>query len=318
MTIEDVRAARARIAKLVDPSPLVRSAPLSEQLRVDVWLKLESLHPPGSFKIRGAASKLLALDAGERRRGVVACSAGNHGAAVAYVAALMGIPATVCVPETVGPVKLASIRESGANAIVEGATFDEAVEVSRAIEHEQGLTFVHPFDDPDVIAGQGTIGLEIVEALPTVRLVAIAVSGGGLAAGVGFAVKALDPTVRVVGVSAERAAAMATSVRAGRPVDVPERETLAEVLSGGIGEDNRYTLGLVTRYVDAHVLVTEEQIAAAMRFAFERSRLVVEGGGAVPIAAAMAGALHPDGPAVLIVSGGNVDPRQLLDLTAAR
>jgi threonine dehydratase len=131
-------------------------------------------------------------------------------------------------------------------------------------------------------------------------------------------VKALDPTVRVVGVSAERAAAMATSVRAGRPVDVPERETLAEVLSGGIGEDNRYTLGLVTRYVDAHVLVTEEQIAAAMRFAFERSRLVVEGGGAVPIAAAMAGALHPDGPAVLIVSGGNVDPRQLLDLTAAR
>jgi threonine dehydratase len=308
MTIEDVRAARARIAKLVDPSPLVRSAPLSEQLRVDVWLKLESLHPPGSFKIRGAASKLLALDAGERRRGVVACSAGNHGAAVAYVAALMGIPATVCVPETVGP----------ANAIVEGATFDEAVEVSRAIEHEQGLTFVHPFDDPDVIAGQGTIGLEIVEALPTVRLVAIAVSGGGLAAGVGLAVKALDPTVRVVGVSAERAAAMATSVRAGRPVDVPERETLAEVLSGGIGEDNRYTLGLVTRYVDAHVLVTEEQIAAAMRFAFERSRLVVEGGGAVPIAAAMAGALHPDGPAVLIVSGGNVDPRQLLDLTAAR
>jgi len=313
MTIEDVRAARARIAQLVEPSPMVRSAPLSATLGVDVWLKLESLHPPGSFKIRGAASKLLTLDARERRRGVVACSSGNHGAAVAHVAGVMSIPATICVPETVGPVKLASIRASGAEAIVRGATFDEAVEVSRVIERERGLTFVHPFDDPDVIAGQGTIGLEILEELPTVRLVATAVSGGGLAGGVGLAVKSLVPSIRLVGVSAERAAAMAASVRAGRPVDVPERETLAEVLSGGIGADNRYTLDLVTRYVDEHVLVTEEQIAGAMRFAFERARLVVEGGGAVTIAAATAGALHPHGPVVLVVSGGNVDPRQLLD-----
>jgi threonine dehydratase len=155
-----------------------------------------------------------------------------------------------------------------------------------------------------------------VEALPTVGLVATAVSGGGLAGGVGLAVKSLDPSIRVVGVSAERAPAMAASVQAGRPVDVPERETLAEVLSGGIGVDNRYTLELVTRHVDEHVLVTEAQIADAMRFAFERSRLVVEGGGAVTIAAAMVGGLHPDGPAVLVVSGGNVDPRQLLELTA--
>jgi len=131
-------------------------------------------------------------------------------------------------------------------------------------------------------------------------------------------VKSLDPSVRLAGVSAERAAAMAASVRAGRPVDVPEQETLAEVLSGGIGADNRYTLDLVTRHVDEHVRVTEDQIAAAMRFAFERAHLVVEGGGAVTIAAAMAGALHPDGPTVLVVSGGNVDPRQLLDLTARR
>ncbi len=315
-TLEDVRAARARIARLVDPTPLVRSAPLSATLGVDVWLKLESLHPPGSFKIRGAASKLLALNADERRRGVVACSAGNHGAAVAHVAAVLAIPATICVPETVGPVKLASIRGSGAEAIVEGATFDEAVAVSRLIERERGMTFVHPFDDPDVIAGQGTIGLEVVEALPTARLVAAAVSGGGLAAGIGLAVKSLDHSIRVAGVSAERAAAMAASVGAGRPIDVPEQETLAEVLRGGIGADNRYTLDLVTRHVDEHVLVTEDQIAGAMRFALERARLVVEGGGAVTIAAAMAGALHPDGPAVLVVSGGNVDPRQLLELTA--
>jgi threonine dehydratase len=315
ITIEDVRAARERIAQLVDSSPLVRSAPLSEQLGVDVWLKLENLQPPGSFKIRGAASKLLTLDADARGRGVVACSSGNHGAAVAHVAAALGIPATICVPETVGPVKLASIRASGATAIVQGATFDEAVEVSRGIERDQGLTFVHPFDDPDVIAGQGTIGLEIAEALPSVRFVAVALSGGGLAGGVGLAVKAVDPSVHVVGVSAERAAAMEASVRAGRPVDVPEQPTLAEVLGGGIGDDNRWTLELVTRVVDEHVLVSEEQIADAMRFAFERGHLVVEGGGSVAIAAALAGALHPDGPTVLIVSGGNVDPRQLLELT---
>jgi threonine dehydratase len=310
----DVLVAATRIAPLVDPSPLIRSFPLSRALGGDVWLKIESLHPPGSFKIRGAANKLLSLTTAERKAGVVASSAGNHGAAVAHVAALLGIPATICVPLTVSPVKLDAIRRSGAEAIVSGTTFDEALAVSRTIESELGLVYVHPFDDPDVIAGQGTIGLEILEALPEVDLVVAAVSGGGLIGGLGVALEPARPKVRITGVSAERAAAMATSVRAGHPVDVPEEPTLAEVLSGGIGQDNRYTLSLVSRYVDDHVMVSEDEIADAMRFALREHRLAIEGGGVVPIAAALASKLSEARTVVLVVSGGNVDPAQLCGL----
>jgi threonine dehydratase len=310
----DVLAAAARIAPLVDRSPLIRSFPLSRALGSDVWLKIESLHPPGSFKIRGAANKLLSLTESERRAGVVASSAGNHGAAVAHVAELLGIPATICVPLSVSPVKLEAIRRSGAEAIVSGTTFDEAVAVSRAIERELGLVYVHPFDDPEVIAGQGTIGLEILDSLPQVDLVVAALSGGGLIGGLGVALEPARPVVRLAGVSAERAAAMAASVRAGRPVDVPEEPTLAEVLSGGIGQDNRYTLSLVRRHVDDHVTVSEEEIAEAMRFALREHRLAIEGGGVVPIAAALASKLPPAGTMVLVVSGGNVDPAQLCGL----
>jgi len=283
---------------------------------METWLKLESLHPAGSFKVRGAANKLSSLREDERARGVVASSAGNHGAAVAWVARILGIPATICVPENTGRVKLDAIRRAGAEAIVQGATFDEAVEVSRTVERERGLAYVHPFDDADVIAGQGTIGLEILDAVPDCALVATAVSGGGLAGGVGLAVKSVSPATRVTGVSAAHAATMAESVRAGHPVEVAEEPTLAEVLSGGIGMDNHYTLALVTRFIDEHVLVDEAQIAEAMRFLLRRHHLAVEGGGAVAVAAALASELHPQGPAVLVVSGGNVDERQLLELTA--
>ena len=319
-TLEDVRAARERIAPLVRPSPALYSAPLTQVVGAETWLKLENLRPPGSFKVRGAANKLLSLTDDERRRGVVASSAGNHGAAVAYVAGILGIPATICVPETTGSVKLDTIRAAGAEAIVRGATFDEAVAVAEQVRRERGLVPVHPFDDPDVIAGQGPIGLEILDAVPDCAVVAVAVSGGGLAGGVGLALEASQAATRLIGVSAERAAAMAASVRAGHPVDVPDERTLAEVLSGGIGADNRFTLPLVTRLVAEHVSVTEEEIAAAMRFAFVRHHVVVEGGGSVTIAAALASKLpEGDGPVVLVVSGGNVDPRQLwevLDRTA--
>ncbi|HXY72910.1 MAG TPA: pyridoxal-phosphate dependent enzyme [Actinomycetota bacterium] len=314
-TLADVRAARERIAPLVRPSPTLHSTPLTDLLGVDTWLKLENVRPPGSFKVRGAANKLLSLNDEERRRGVVASSAGNHGAAVAYVAGILGIPATICVPETTGPVKLEAIRAAGAEAIVRGATFDDAVAVADEVQRARGLVPVHPFDDPDVIAGQGTIGLEILEAVPGCSAVALAVSGGGLAGGVGLALQTSEHPVDLVGVSAERAAAMAASVRASRPVDVPEEPTLAEVLSGGIGADNRYTLALVTRLVGEHVSVTEDEIAAAMRFAFLRHHVVTEGGGSVAIAAALAAKLPPlRGPVVLVVSGGNVDPAQLWEV----
>ena len=314
-TLADVRAARQRIAPLVRPSPTLYSAPLSDVLGVEMWLKLENLRPPGSFKVRGAANRLLSLTHDERRRGVVASSAGNHGAAVAFVAGILRIPATICVPETTGPVKLEAIRAAGAEAIVRGATFDEAVAVAEEVRRERDLVPVHPFDDPDVIAGQGTIGLEILDAVPRCAAVAVAVSGGGLASGVGLALESSRAGASLIGVSAERAAAMVASVRAGHPVDVPDEPTLAEVLSGGIGADNRFTLPLVSRLVRAHVSVTEEEIAAAMRFAFLRHHVAVEGGGSVTIAAALASKLPSiDGPVVLVVSGGNVDPRQLWEV----
>jgi threonine dehydratase len=317
ITVADIERARARISALVDPSPVIRSPWLSRRLETDVWLKLENLQPPGSFKVRGAANRILAMSGEERARGVIASSAGNHGAAVAYVAARLGIPATVCVPEIVDPVKLRAITESGAEAVVHGKTFDEANEESRRLEAARGLSYVHPFDDPDVIAGQGTIGLELLGQVPGLTAVIAAVSGGGLAGGIGIAVKARRPSARMIGASAERAAAMVASLRAGHPVDIPWQETLAEVLSGGIELRNRWSFDVVRESVDDHVLVAEHEIAHAMRFALSAHRILVEGGGAVAMAAALAGKTgNLAGPLAIVVSGGNVDPAAVVSLGA--
>jgi threonine dehydratase len=318
-TVDDIRTAAERIARLVDPSPVVRSPVLSQRIGRPVWLKLENLQPPGSFKVRGAANKLLALgeQAGD---GVITCSGGNHGAAVAYVSALLGVPATVCVPENVDPVKLATIQRAGAEAVVEGATFDEAVEVSLRLARERGLVYVHPFDDPDVIAGQGTIFLEVAEQVPDVAMVVAALSGGGLCGGLGIAAKGLRPGVEVVAASARNAATMVASVRAGHPVDVPYADTLAEVLSGGIGLDNRWSFAAVRDHVDRHVLVDEDDLAPAMVLLLRSHRVVAEGGGSAPVAAALAGLLGSEGPSdgavVLVVSGGNLDPARIVELAA--
>jgi threonine dehydratase len=319
ITLADVERAADRIASLVDPSPVIRSPRLSQRLGVPVWLKLECLQPPGSFKVRGAASKILAFSPEQRQHGVIACSGGNHGAAVAYVAHLLGIPATICVPLTVDPVKLRSIKDSGAEAVVEGATYDDAVEVSERLARERGLSFVHPFDDPEVLAGQGTIGLELLEQVPDLAAAVAGVSGGGLAGGLGAALKGARPSVRVIGASAQNAAAMVASLRAGHPVDVPHQDTLAEVLGGGIGLDNRFSLNAVRAYVDEHVLVTEGEIAAAMVFVLSAHRVVAEGGGAVGAAAALAGKISaPDGALAIVISGGNADPAAIMTLAAGQ
>jgi threonine dehydratase len=305
-----VRAAVARHARV---TPLLRAGELSERMGADVLLKLECLQQTGSFKVRGAAARLEALDETQRRQGVVACSSGNHGHAVSFVAARLGIPATIFVPEWVDPVKLEGITRFGAEARPDGATFDEseaqAIEFARA----RGRVYVSAYDDPWVIAGQGTIGSEIAEQ-STARPAAIVVplSGGGLVAGVAMAVRdALGkPWPRIVAVSAENAAVMLASVRAGHPVELPEVDTLANALAGGIGLDNRHSFGLVRDLVDVHVTVTEAEIASAMRYAAERLHLVVEGGGAVALAALLSRAVSPEavgeGPVVVVLSGGNV------------
>ena len=313
--LDDVRAARQRIASFVYETPLIRSVALSELGAGAVWLKLESLQPSGSFKLRGGANKLLSLSDEERAAGVVASSAGNHGAAVAYMAGLLGIAATICVPDTVDPVKLAAIRGYGAEAVPRGRSFDEALVVSRELEKQRGLTYVHPYDDPMVLAGQGTIALEILEQVPETDVIVTAVSGGGLAGGVALAAKGVKPTVHTVGVSPERATAMESSVRAGHLVEVAFQDTLASVLAGGLGDENRYSFQACSRFVDEFVQVSEEEIAAGMVHALTRERVLAEGGGAVGIAAALAGKLSGSGAnIVLVISGGNVDPRVVLSL----
>jgi threonine dehydratase len=307
----DFEAAREAVRAVAAPTPLLESPVLSELVGSPVLLKLENLQVTGSFKVRGAAARLAMLDAHERKAGVVACSSGNHGRAVAWVARRLDVPATIYVPVWVDPVKLAGIRAHGAEAVLAGQTFDEAEARAVADAHASGRTYVSAYDDPGVIAGQGTLALEILEqagTLPGALLVPL--SGGGLVGGIAAALTARlgAAAPACVAVSAERAAVMLASLRAGRPVSLPEEETVASALSGGIGLDNRWSLPLVRDLVGEHVVVVEDAILDAMNFALRRLHLVVEGGGAVGLAALLGRLWTPPdaAPVVVVVSGGNV------------
>jgi threonine dehydratase len=258
--------------------------------------------------VRGAANKILSLSDEERARGVVAVSSGNHGLAVSYVSGSLGIPATVVVPEWVDASKLAAIKSHGANAVLYGDTYDAAEEHSVELREKEGFVYVHPFDDPYVLAGQGTIGLELLDQLPSIDCVIVPLSGGGLIGGISYAVKTVNPEIRVIAVSAENARVMYESLKIGKPTAFPEDPTMASALSGGIGLDNEHSFILVRDYVDEHVLVTEEEIREAMLFAAKEHKLVVEGGGAVGIAAVLAGKIGSENLSVaVVVSGGNID-----------
>ena len=304
----DLDGALRAVRSLLPPTPLLRSTRLSRRLGTPVHLKLENLQVTGSFKARGAAARILSLDERERARGVVACSSGNHGRAVAWVAERLGVPAWICLPRWVDPLKLEAIRGHGARAVVAGDTYDEAERRAATLARDRGLVPVHPFDDATVAAGQGTVALEVLDALPDVGTVVVPLSGGGLAGGMGYALARRGRGVRVTAASAARAAVMVESLSAGRPVELPEHDTLASALSGGIGLDNRVTFDLVRAHVHGHVLVEEEAVARAMAHAFRSLHLVVEGGGAVGLAALLEGRIEPadDRPVVIVVSGGNV------------
>lgn len=318
----DLRAAAAAVRRVARVTPLLEASELSARVGRRVLVKAESLQATGSFKVRGAAARLAALHRQERAAGVVACSSGNHGRAVAWVAGRMGIPATVCVPAWVDPVKLEGIRAAGAEAILAGATFDEAEAHALELARSSGRRYVSAYDDPWVIAGQGTLGLEVLEALAEPPAAILApLSGGGLIGGVAAALRhALgEEAPPAVAVTAERAAVMLASVRAGHPVELPEEETVAGALSGGIGLDNRWSFPLVRDLVREHVVVTESAIRSAMAYAFGEMRLVVEGGGATALAALLEGAWRPGprpGPVVVVLSGGNVSLRALAEVLA--
>jgi threonine dehydratase len=319
VTERDVRLAGERIAPLATKTPLLPSRLLSERAGTSVYLKLESLQETGSFKIRGAANKMLSLRPDERARGVITVSTGNHGRAVAYVANRLGTRAVVCIPEGTAPNKVQAIENLGAEIVVSGGTYDEAEEGAFRLARDRGLTMVNPYDDPLVIAGQGTVGLEILEDLPEVETVLVPVGGGGLISGVGLAIKGDDAGRGLIGISMDRAPVMYHSLKAGKPVTMEEEETIADALVGGIGADNQYTFRLAQKLIDDFVLVSDEEIAEAMVFALQEHHLVVEGGGAVGLAALLSGKLSGlRGHVAVVVSGGNVDPELLLGLSRQR
>lgn len=314
VTLQDIFVAAKAVSSMAHRTPLMLSQGLSKETGANVYLKLENTQQTGSFKVRGAANRLLHLTQQEMNAGVVTVSTGNHGKAVAYVAQRLGIRATVVVPELVLPHKVEAMRQLGAEVIIAGASQDEAelhaIEMAQADgAHPEGaLTMVSPFDHPDIVAGQGTIGLELMEQLPEIDTAIIPLSGGGLASGIGLALKSANPRIRVIGVSMERGPVMVESLKAGHPVQLPEERTLADSLMGGIGLDNHYTFRMIQQYVDDTLLVSEEEIAAAMVYALRSERIVVEGGGAVGIAAVLAGKVAgPWRKVAIVVSGGNAD-----------
>jgi threonine dehydratase len=273
----------------------------------------------GAFKIRGAANKLRSLTEGECERGVITVSSGNHGRAVAHVAGELGVRAVVCMSTRVPPNKVAGIRRLGGEVVLHGESYDEAERHALWLQKQRRLTMIPPFDDPHIIAGQGTIGLELLEDLPAVDTVVVPLSGGGLLSGIALALKSADPSIRTVGVSMDRAPVMFHSLRAGYPIEMKEEETIADALVGGIGLNNRYTFRMIQEYVDQTLLVTEEEIADAMVFAFERQRLVVEGAGAVALAALLQGkVMGLRKNVVVILSGGNVEIPLLLEIAQQR
>jgi len=302
---------------MVRHTPLWHSASLSAAAGIPVHLKLENTQHTGSFKIRGAANTLLSMSEGDRRCGVVAVSSGNHGRAVAAVAADLGVPATVCISSRVPAVKVAAMQALGARVEVGGPTQDDAEALALRIVSAEGATLVHPFDDPRVIAGQGTIALEVLEDLPEVGTVIVPLSGGGLISGIAVAMKAAGPGIRMIGVSQDRGPAMIDSLAAGHPVDVVEEDTLADALAGGLGPANHHTFAMCRELLDETHTVSEEEIAGAMAALFRHDHQVAEGGGAVGVAALLAGKVVPSGPTAVVVSGGNVAPETLLAVVGA-
>lgn len=307
VTLRDIYAARRAIDPWVRRTPLVQSLALSRCLGASVYLKLETVHDTGAFKIRGATNRILNLTETQRERGVVTVSTGNHGRAVAYAARRQGIRAVVCMSRLVPDNKVRGIQELGAEVRIIGQSQDEAEVEARRLMVDEGLTLIHPFDDPYIVAGQGTVGLELLEDLPALDCVLVGLSGGGLVAGMALALKAAAPDIRIIGISMERGPAMYHSIKAGKPVAVAEEATLADSLGGGIGLDNRYTFPVVQRYLDDIVLVSETQIAAAMVHLYREERLVAEGAAAVGIAALLHGLVQPGSHTATIITGNNVD-----------
>ena len=311
VSVDDVRAAQDLLAGVVRPTPLEYSRALTDRVGCEVFLKCENLQRAGSFKIRGAYTRMARLSDEEKARGVVAASAGNHAQGVALAGQLLGIKVKVYMPHGAPMPKLLATEAYGATIEQVGTTIDECLVEARRWEAEEGAVLIHPFDHADIVAGQGTCGLEILEQCPDVRTIVVSTGGGGLLAGISVAVKAVRPDVRVVGVQAEQAAAYPLSLAAGKPVAYENMQTMADGIA--VGQPGDVPFALVRDLVDGMETVGEEELSRALLFLLERAKLVVEPAGAAAVAHLLARAGQPvDGPIVAVLSGGNIDPLLLL------
>ena len=310
VTLHDIQGAARVLDGVAIKTPLIFSTSFSRRAGAQVYLKLENLQKTGSFKFRGAYHKLSKIRPQVSPLGVVAASAGNHAQGVAHAAQLLGVPATIVMPEWASISKQLATRGYGGRMILAGTSLTESLAQARILEAE-GRTFMHPYDDADIIAGQGTIGLEIVAELPTVDAILTPVGGGGLIAGIATAVKTLRPETKVIGVQAAVCASALAARRLGKPTPVTARKSIADGIS--VKEVGRLPFAVMERFVDDIVTVEEEQIAAAVLDLLERKKILAEGSGAVPLAALVSGVLLSlrDRVVVLVVSGGNVDSHLL-------
>ena len=311
LTLADIQSARERIQNVVEKTPCDYSEILSRLYGCHIYLKLENLQITGSFKPRGAFNKMLQLTTEQRAAGVIAASAGNHAQGVAYAARQLGIAATIVMPETTPLSKIRGTEELGATIVLHGSRYGEAYDKASELQQQHGYTFVHAFDDPQIIAGQGTIGLELLEQVPDPDMVVVPVGGGGLIAGIALAIKQTQPETRLVGVEAERIPSMKTSIAIGHIEAHHPANTIADGIS--ITKVGQHTFPLVRQYVDEIATVSEEAIASAIMMLLEREKTLTEGAGAVGFAALSHNCINniKDKKIVVVLSGGNIDMTML-------
>jgi len=309
--LSDIQDAQMILEGIITPTPTLADDKLSVKIGADAFLKAECLQKGGSFKVRGAYNKIARLNDEEKRRGVIAASAGNHAQGVALAASLHHIRSTIVLPEFAPLTKITATKNYGAEVVLYGATFDEALAHSRELQAKHGYTYVHAFDDEQVIAGQGTIGLEIIRDVPELSVIVVPIGGGGMISGIAIAAKTLLPNVRIVGVQSKMVAPFKKSLEAGEPIAVEGGSTIADGIA--VKKPGVITLPIIRELVDEIVEVSEEEIARAIFFAVQNNRLVVEGAGAAGLAALLAGKikLKKEDAVCTILCGGNIDPNLL-------
>jgi len=318
--IKQVNSTQAleKISPFIRTTPLEKSLYLSEIAGQDIYLKLENQQVTGAFKVRGAFNKLQSLTKEQQKHGVVTISTGNHGIATAYAGMILGISVKVCIPESIPKSKLSAIKHYDAEPVLFGNIFEERKAKAKEIEKEEGRTFIHSFDDLKVIEGQGTIGVEILRQINKLDTFIAPLSGGGLLSGIAIALKKINPSIRIIGVSQELGAAMHESIKMGKLTEVKELPTLASAISGNIGQDNKYTFQLVNKLVDEYVLVSEKEIAEGIKWMVRKHHMITEGGAVVGVSALLSKKIKVTGNTAVLLTGCNIDYNLLLEVLESK